>query len=180
MLFRSYVIAISEWLNGKQPIDNDRDKMPVFFSKLATLNKNNIIDGPYTSIYTDYNYFDTANELIDWEVNYHKKFFFESMDTKKIMEILGILRRGLACIINESMNGSSAVITDDMQYKMIDTDWIIRGINLYQFQWFNYFGFEEKAWYLITEEAKECYEAYFGTLGLSNAEADGQIRAVEL
>jgi hypothetical protein len=175
-----YVISISKWLNGKQPIDNDRGKMPVFFSRLATLNKNNISSGPFTSIFTDYRYFDTANELIDCEINYHKKFFFEGMDTKRITEVLEILKRGLACIINEDMNGSSAFITDDGQYKIIDTDWIIRGINLYQFQWLNYFGFEEKKWYLITEEAKECYEAYFGTLGLSNAEANEQIRAMEL
>ena len=177
----NYVIAISKWLNGKQPIDNDRDKMPAFFSKLATLNKNNIIGGPYTSIYTGYNYFDTANELIDWEADYHKKFFFESMDTKRITEVLENLKHGITCIINEDMNGANVIITDEGEYKVIDTDWIIRGINLYQFQWINYFGFdEEKAWYNIIEEAKECYEAYFGTLGISYAEANEQIRAMEL
>jgi hypothetical protein len=103
------------------------------------------------------------------------------MDTKKITEVLGILKRGLACIINEDMNGTNLIITDEGEYKVIDTDWIIRGINLYQFQWINYFGFdEEKAWYFTTEEAKGCYEAYFGTLGLSNAEANEQIMAIEL
>jgi len=176
----NYVIAISKWLNGKRPIDNDRDKMPVFFSKLATFNKNNIVSGPYTSMYTYYRYFDTADELIDWEINYHKKFFFESMETKRITEILEILKRGITCIINEDMNCGNLFVTDDKQYKIIDTEWIIRGINLYQFQWINYFGVEEKAWYMVTEEAKECYEAYFGTLGLSNAEANDQIRAIEL
>ena len=175
-----YTIAISQWLNGSQPLDFNRDKMPVFFSKLATLNKNNILNGPYSSIYSDYKYFYTVNELIDYEINNHKKYFFEKLDTKIIMEVLENLKRGISCIINEDMNGSSAFITDNKEYKIIDTDWIIRGINLYQFQWINYFGFNEKAWYLITEEAKDCYEAYFKTLGISNEEANEQIRAVEL
>jgi hypothetical protein len=176
----NYVIAISKWLNGKQPIDNDRDKMPVFFSRLATLNKNNIVGGPYTSMYTYGRYFYTANELIDWEINYHKKFFFESMDAKRISEVLGILKRGLACIINEDMNCGNLFITDVEDYKITDTEWIIKGINLYQFQHINYFGFDEKTWYNITDEAKGCYEAYFCTLGLSNAEANEQIKAMEL
>jgi len=175
-----YVIAISKWLNGKQPIDNNRDKMPVFFSRLATFNKNSIVSGPYTSMYAYNRYFDTADDLIDWEINYHKKFFFESMDIKRITEVLGILNHGLACIINEDMNCGNLFITDDEEYKIIDTEWIIKGINLYQFQHINYFGFDEKTWYNITDEAEECYEAYFCTLGLSNAEANEQIRAIEL
>jgi len=175
-----YVLTVSEWLNGKQPIDDNRDKLPLFFSKLATFNKNNIVGGPYTSMYTDYNYFDTADELIDWEINYHKNFFFENMDIKGITEILKTLKHGITCIINEDMNCGNLFITDEEKYKVIDTEWIIRGINLYQFQHINYFGFEEKTWYRITEEAKDCYEAYFGTLGLSNAKANEQIRAIEL
>jgi hypothetical protein len=175
-----YTIVVSQWLKGRQPLDFDRDKMPVFFSKLATLNKNNIVNGPYSSIYLDYKYFNTASELIDCEIKNHKKYFFENMDIKRIMEVLENLKHGIACIINEDMNGSSAFITENEEYKIIDTDWIIRGINLYQFQWINYFNFSEKAWYNITEEAKDCYEAYFSTLGISNEEANEQIRAVEL
>ncbi|MDR1803202.1 MAG: hypothetical protein LBQ94_06295 [Treponema sp.] len=176
----NYVIAISEWLNGKQPIDNDRDKMPVFFSKLATFNKNNIISGPYTSMYTDYNYFDTTNELVDWEINYHKNYFIENMDIKRVMNILVNLKNGFPCIINEDMNCGNLLITDDEEYKIIDTEWIIRGIDLYQFQHINYFGFDDKTWYNITDEAQKCYEAYFGTLGISSTEANEQIRAMEL
>jgi hypothetical protein len=176
----NFVIAISKWLEGKQPIDNNRDKMPVFFSKLAAFNKNNIVGGPYTSMYLYYNYFDNADELINWEINYHKKYFLENTDIKRIMEVLENLKHGITCIINEDINCGNLFITDDTQYKIIDTEWIIRGINLYQFQHINYFGFDEKTWYNITDEAKECYEAYFSTLGIGNAEANEQIRAIEL
>ena len=174
------IITISQWLNGKQPIDNNRDKLPLFFSKLAAFNKNNIIKGPYTSMYLDSNYFDSTDELVDWEINYHKKFFFDNIDTKRITEILENLKHGIACLINEDMNCGNLFITDDEKYKIIDTEWIIKGINLYQFQHINYFGFDEKTWYNITDEAQKCYEAYFGTLGISYAEANKQIRAMEL
>jgi hypothetical protein len=176
----NYILTISEWLEGEQPTDSNRDKLPLFFSKLAIFNKNNIIEGPYTSMYLDYNYFDNADELINWEINYHKKYFFENMDIKGIMEILDNLKHGITCLINEDMNCGNLFITNDGKYKIIDTEWIIRGINLYQFQHINYFGFDEKNWYNITDEAKECYEAYFGTLGINNAEANEQIRAIEL
>jgi len=176
----NYVIAISEWLNGKLPTDNNRDTLPLFFSRLAAFNKNNVVDGPYTSMYLDSKFFDSADELIDWEINYHRKYFFKKMDTKKITGILGNLKHGITCIINEDMNCGNLFITDDAQYKIIDTEWIIRGVNLYQFQHINYFGFDEKTWYNITDEAKDCYEAYFGTLRIGRAEANEQIRAIEL
>ena len=175
-----YVITVSRWLNGKQPTNDNRDKLPLFFSKLAAFNKNNIASGPYTSMYLDSNYFDSAEELIDWEINYHKEYFFEGMDIKRIMEILKNLKRGITYIVNEDMNCGNLFITEDEQYKIIDTEWIIRGINLYQFQHINYFGFDDKTWYNITDEAQKCYEAYFGTLGISSAEANEQIRAIEL
>jgi thiamine kinase-like enzyme len=176
----NYILTISEWLNGEQPTDNNRDKLPIFFSKLAALNKNNIVGGPYTSMYLDYNYFDNAGELIDREINYHKKYFFENMDIKGIIEILENLKHSITCIINEDMNCGNLLITDDGKYKIIDTEWIIRGINLYQFQHINYFGFDKRNWHNITDEAKECYDAYFETLGVNNVEANEQIRAIEL
>ena len=176
----NYILTISEWLNGEQPTDNNRDKLPIFFSKLAAFNKNNIVGGHYTSMYLDFNYFDNADELIDWEINYHKKYFFENMDIKRIIEILENLKHGITCIINEDMNCGNLFITDDGKYKIIDIEWIIRGINLYQFQHINYFGFDERNWHNIMDEAKECYEAYFETLGIKNTEANEQIRAIEL
>jgi hypothetical protein len=57
---------------------------------------------------------------------------------------------------------------------------MIRGINLYQFEKVDYFEFEEKTWYTITDEAKDCYAAYFDELGINNDEANEQIRAFEL
>lgn len=177
---QSCIIIISKWLKGLQPIDANKASLPLFFSKLAVLNKNNIINGPYTSMYLDFKYFDNANELIDWEINYHKKYISEKLDIKVIMETMENLKHGISCIINEDMNCGNMFITDDGEYKIIDTDWIIRGINLYQFQHFDYFGFNEKKWYMITDEAKECYRAYFETLEISNEEANEQIRAIEL
>ena len=174
------IIIISEWLEGKQPIDNNRNSLPIFFSKLATLNKNNMIKGPYTSMYLDYTYFDTINELIDWEINYHKKYFIENMDKKLVLDILENLKNGISCIINEDMNCGNLYITNDENYKIIDTEWIIKGSNLYQFQHFDYFALDRKKWYKITDEAEECYKAYFEALGISNKDANDQIRAIEL
>ncbi|MDR0497289.1 MAG: hypothetical protein LBH42_06725 [Treponema sp.] len=174
------VIIISEWLTGKQPIDDCRDELPEFFCKLAILNKNNIVGGPFTSMYLDGNYFNSANELIDWELNYHKKYFPESFDQKIILEVLGNLKCGMSCIINEDMNCGNLFITSDGKFKIVDTDWIIKGVNLYQFQHFDYFGFDGKKWYKITDEAAICYAAYFDTLGTGREGANEQIRAVEL
>ena len=56
----------------------------------------------------------------------------------------------------------------------------MRGLNLYQFEKIDYFCFEKKEWYNITDEAEECYRAYFNTLGIKDDEANEQIRAYEL
>ena len=175
-----FIITISDWIDGKQPIDNDRGKLPLFFSKLAILNKNNIIGGPYTSMYLDSGYFNSIEELVNREVNYHKKYLLNNKEIKTILEVMEILKNGIPCIINEDMNCGNLFITGSGELKIVDTEWIIRGINLYQFQHFDYFGFDGKKWYKIIDEAEECYRAYFETLGISNNEANDQIRAIEL
>jgi hypothetical protein len=174
-----YIIMVSDWINGKQPMDNNRDQIPVFFSKMAFLNKQNIVKGPYTSMYVDGNYFDSIHDLIDWEINYHRGFLHE-MPRMEIVEILKNLNYGLSCIIIEEINTGNLFLTDDGKYKFIDTEWMHKGLNLYQFDHINYFGFEEKTWYNITDEAEECYRAYFDTLKVKNENANEQIRAIEL
>jgi len=175
-----YVLLISEWLNGIQPIDSGRELLPTFFSKLATFNKNNVTKGPFTSMYTDGHCFNSINEMVDWEINCHKKHFSEKLDTDIILGAMGSLKEGMPCIINEDMNCGNFIFTNDGKYKIIDTEWIVKGNSLYQFQHFDYFGFSGKKWYNITEDAKDCYRAYFETLGISNGDANRQIRAIEL
>jgi hypothetical protein len=173
------LIMVSDWLDGIQPIDNNRKYLPLFFSKLAYLNKHNIGKGTFTSMYVDGNYFNTIDELIDYEINYHKNYFKDIFNLKYIVEILDTLKHGLATIILEDMNTGNLIITNDGQYKYIDAEWIINGLNLYQFEKIDYFGFEKK-WYNINEESKECYTAYFETLDIKIEEANEQIRAFEL
>jgi len=176
----NHIIMISEWLNGVQPIDNDRNLLPVFFEKLAYLNKQNIVNGPYTSMYADGNYFETTAELVDWEINYHKQYLQTFMETDEISKYLNNLKMGLSCIILEDVNTGNLLFTNNGKYKYIDTEWIMRGLNLYQFEKIDYFCFEKKEWYNITDEAEECYRAYFNTLGIKDDEANEQIRAYEL
>jgi len=177
----NHIIMVSEWLNGVQPINaNNRKLLPSFFEKLAFLNKQNIINGPYTSMYVDGKYFETICDLIDWEINYHKKYLQAFMETNEIIKYLKNLNLGLSCIILEDVNTGNLLLTNDGKYKYIDTEWIMKGLNLYQFEKIDYFGFEEKTWYNITDEAEECYRAYFNTLGIKDDEANEQIRAYEL
>ena len=174
------IILISEWLNGLQPIDSHREHLPKIFSLLAQFNKDNIVEGPFTSMYADGNYFDTIEELINWEINYHKNYLQDIIKTKEIIEVLNCLKYGIPCLILEDMNPGNLIITENGKYKFIDTEWIIKGLNLYQFEKINYFGFDERKWYNINEEAKDCYSAYFETLGIKAEEANDQIRAFEL
>ena len=173
-------LLVSEWLNGIQPIDIKRDTLPAFFAKLATFNKNNPTKGPFTSMYVDGHYFNSISEMIDWEINQHKEYFSEKMDVEVILCAMESLKKGIPCIINEDMNCGNFIVTNDGKCKIIDTEWIIKGNNLYQFQHFDYFGFSGKKWYNITKEAKDCYMAYFEALGTGYAEANEQIQAIEL
>ena len=140
----NYVLIISDWLNGFQPINKNRERLPRFFSLLAEFNKQNIAKKHFTSMYTYGNHFETIDDLINWEINYHKKYFQEINGNKEILEALNYLKNGLACIILEDMNTGNLFITDDGKYKYIAMDWIINGLNIYQFEKIDYFGFEGK------------------------------------
>ena len=176
----NHIIIISDWLNGFQPTIKNREYLPKFFQLLGVFNKQNIVKGPFTSMYVDYKYFDEIEDLINWEINYHKNYMQHIIEMKQIEKILEYLKKGFSCIISEDMNTGNLLITDDGKYKIIDIEWVIKGLNLYQFEKINYFGFENNEWYNITEEAKECYSIYFDALGIKNEEANDQIRAFEL
>jgi len=176
----SYILMVSEWLNGIQPIDKNREYLPKYFSMLANLNKQNIAKNSFTSMYVDGNIFDNINDLIDLEINYHKSYLQGLIETKEIIEILEIMKYGMSCIILEDMNTGNLIKTNDGKFKFLDTEWIINGLNLYQFEKIDYFGFEERQWYNINEEAKDSYIAYFEALGVKFNEANEQIRAFEL
>jgi hypothetical protein len=49
-----YYLLVSDHLDGVQPID--RDQIPSLFGRLARFNRNNIVGGPYTSMYADGRY----------------------------------------------------------------------------------------------------------------------------
>jgi serine/threonine protein kinase len=176
----NHIIMVSEWLNGVQPIDNNRNLLPSFFEKLAYLNKHNIVNGPFTSMYADGNYFETTDELIDWEINYNKQYLQTFIGMDEIIGYLKILKLRLSCIILEDINTGNLLLTNNGKYKYIDTEWIMRGLNLYQFEKIDYFRFDENEWYNITDEAEKCYKAYFNMLGIKDDEANEQIRAYEL
>ena len=175
-----FLIMAFDWIKGFQPIDNNRKYLPMFFAKLAKFNKGNIVKSYFTSMYVDGNYFNTIGELIEFEINSHRNYLIDIIDIKLIMEILSVLKQGMATVILEDMNTGNLFVTDKGEYKFIDTDWIINGLNLYQFEKIDYFGFDERQWYNVNEEAKECYIAYFETLGIKFSEANEQIRAFEL
>ncbi|MCL2411201.1 MAG: hypothetical protein FWC97_06105 [Treponema sp.] len=174
------IVIISNWLNGIQPIHNHKEYLPKFFELLAHFNKRNIAKGLSTSMYTYNKYFDKIDDLINWEIIHHKKYFQGIYKTNEIIKILGSLKNGFPCVILEDMNTGNLIVTDDGKYKYLDLDWIINGLNLYQFEKIDYFGFKEKKWYYINEKAKDCYTAYFETLGIKTEEANEQIRAFEL
>jgi len=106
-----------------KPIDNDRNLLLAFFEKLAYLNKQNIVNGPYTSMYADGNYFETTAELADWEINYHKQYLQTFMETDEISKYLNNLKMGLSCIILEDVNTGNLLLTNNREYKYIDTEW---------------------------------------------------------
>ena len=163
-----------------QPIDRDREQILSLFGRLAHFNRNNLVDGPYTSMHADGRYSQTISELVDSELEYHLQFFdLESMKSV-CLEALEPLKHGLGCIVNEDTNTGNMFIPNDGMPVFIDTEWLHRGLNLHQFDHLDFFGFEEPAWYRITEEASGCYEAYFSELTVSRDEANDQIRAFEI
>jgi len=190
-----YLIMVSDWLiNGKQSIENNREDLPKYFSFLARFNKQNPANSCFTSMYTSFiiemsekspynNHFDNIKDLLKYETDHHLKDLHNIIETKEIIEILKILENGLPCIILEDINAGNFIRTNDGKYKFLDVEYMYNGLNLYQFDKILYFNFkkEDIDKILIKEkEAKECYTAYFDTLGIKHDEANEQIRAIEL
>jgi hypothetical protein len=89
-----FLIMVSNWLNGIQPIDDDNRKiLPYFFSKLAQLNKSNIVKGHFTSMYADGNYFDTLRIKIN-----------EANEQIRAFELLQVLRKNTYLKFNGKNN----------------------------------------------------------------------------
>lgn len=173
-------ILVSPWLEGRQPIDGGREALPRFFALLARFNRDNPSAGPYTSMYLNGRRYAAIAELVDAEVETCLAAIDDGFPGAEAREALGALKSGLACLVNEDVNTGNMFFARGGKPVFIDTEWLHSGLNLHQFDHLNLLGFDEEAWYNITEEARDCYVAYFEALGLPRRLADEQIRAREL
>lgn len=173
-------ILVSQWIDGIQPHNGRRDTLPEFFEKLARFNAANQVSGPYTSMYADGRHSDSIATLVDSELDYHRRYLGDVSLGNEITEALQPLKRGLACVVHEDMNTGNMILAGDGRHVFIDLEWVHKGLNLHQFDHMNFFGFREPDWHNITDEAAECYRAYFSALPMSSQEANDQIRAYEL
>jgi len=173
-------ILVSPWLEGSQPINSDREVLPRFFALLARFNCDNPSAGPFTSMYLDGRRYATIAELVDGEVEACLEAADGDFPRSEAREALCALKDGLGCLVDEDVNTGNMFVTADRRPVFIDTEWLHSGLNLHQFDHLNLLGFDAKAWYNITEEARDCYAAYFEALGLPLRLANEQIRAREL
>jgi len=173
-------ILVSPWLEGGQPIDSGREALPRFFGLLARFNRENLCGGPYTTMYADGRRFDVIGELVDWETDELLAAAGEDFPAREAREVLGGLKRGMGCLVNEDVNTGNMFLTESGRPLFIDTEWFHRGLDLHQFEHLNLLGFNERHWYNITDEARDCYAAYFEALGTRPGEANEEIRAWEM
>ncbi|MBN1499107.1 MAG: hypothetical protein JW982_03050 [Spirochaetes bacterium] len=173
-------ILVSDWIDGKNLHPDFRNKLPLLFAELAKFNHKNIISGPFTSMYADGAYSDSADELVDRELNYHLTFWVDDKFRKVISEKVQFLKTGLPCLINEDLNLGNMKIMQDNRIVFIDTEWLQRNINLYQFDHVDYFCFDKPEWYSISGEAGDSYTSYFKELPVSVNDANRQIQAFEI
>ncbi|MGF7108033.1 hypothetical protein [Treponema pedis] len=174
------VILISEWLKGSQPITENRDKIKLFFKSLAEFNKKNKSDAPYTSMYLDGKTFLNIEEMIKTEASQYFQFYKGKHSLKKLKTCLLGLSAGFGTVIMEDFNTGNMFIKEDGSLCLIDTEYLIRGLNTYQFEHINLFKLETPVWSNITEEAAESLKVYFDALNISGSNAEIQIRGYYL
>lgn len=154
-------ICISKWIHGVQPIDTNRDKIKIFYSMLATFNKNNLSNGPYTSMYLDGKQFLSIEELVITEFNGYISGYNGKHNKLIIQNSVKNICLGFGCLILEDMNTGNMIIDQNENYHFIDTEYLTAGINLYQFDHINLFNLDELKWYNISNEKDDVLKEYF-------------------
>ena len=157
-------ICISKWIHGVQPIDTNRDKIQKFYSMLAKFNKNNLSNGPYTSMYLDGRKFFSIEELVITEFNECIAGYNGKHSKLNIQNSVKNICLGFGCLILEDMNTGNMIIDQNGSYHFIDTEYLTAGINLYQFDHVNLFNLDEIKWYNVTNEKDDVLNEYFKIL----------------
>ncbi|UTC74204.1 hypothetical protein E4O03_08090 [Treponema sp. OMZ 792] len=173
----NYYIFISEWLKGIQPIKTDRHLIKEFFKKLAYLNLKNKSSSSFSSMYLDGKTYPSIEDMINAEALPYLEIYNGKHDKKIIKKNIENLNSSLGCIILEDMNTGNMFKTEKGDLKIIDSEHITSGLNLYQFEHINILGLNKKEWYNITDEAKEVLNAYFSEIGENKNKAFLQIKA---
>jgi len=174
------ILLISEWIEGNQPIEKNREDIKHFFKNLGRFNKTNICDGPYTSMYLDGIQFSTIDEMVETELNQHLVYYKGKHSIKDIRRSVLGLCAGIGAIINEDMNTGNMIIDNEGNYKILDTEYLLRGLNLYQLDHVNFLRTEKSSWSNITNEAKESLYLYFKELGTNSFDITNQLQAYYL
>jgi hypothetical protein len=174
------LVLVTKWVAGSQPCEENRDRIPDFFRRLAGLHKNNICSGPVTSMYADGRSFDAVEEMIDAEMDYHHGFYELSFSWDTCLQIVDSCKRGLTCAVHEDIHPGNMFLPCNGDLLLIDCEWLHRGLNLHQFQHIDFFGRGKPAFYKIRKEAAESYRAYFKEIEVNEKEANDQIRGFEM
>ena len=96
-------------------MDAGREALPLFFGLLGRFNLENRCDGPYTTMYADGRQFGDIGELVDWETGQLLSAIDDGFPAREAREVLGGLKLGMGCLVNEDVNTGNMFITEDRQ-----------------------------------------------------------------
>jgi aminoglycoside phosphotransferase (APT) family kinase protein len=175
-----YWFFVTRWIDGIQPTESHRSRIKDFFPLLAKLHLANRCTGPVTSMYADGAHFGSCEEMIDAEVSYHLGFFDLDDLREACVRAIDRCKDGLSCAVHEDVHPGNMMVACNGPLKLIDCEWVHRGLNLHQFLHMDYFAWQPPQRFRIQAEARECYRAYFDALGIGASEANEQIRGSEM
>jgi hypothetical protein len=171
---------LSPWIDGTQPVGDERAGLPDFFRQLGRFNRRNTVGEGITSMYLDGKTFPSVADLAMRELSDCLGTYRGRHGRDGLRERAGSLAEGLGSLICEDINTGNLVREVDGAWRIIDTEFLGRGINLYQFDHFDFWDRSEAPWYQFSAGAADCLAAYFGGAGIAAEAARSQIEAFAL
>lgn len=175
-----YLFFMREWYQESATLDEKKKLMPSLFERLAVFHRANPGRPPFFSKYSDGKIFDSIADLVAWEVDYHMTFFDATALTEGIYHDVLYLKNSAPVIIHEDVHPANMISLPDGSTKLIDTEWMHSGVNLYEFEYIKLFDSYESDPWDIDRYGLECYRHYFKAFGLDKEKAENFFRAFEL
>ncbi|QQO10049.2 hypothetical protein [Breznakiella homolactica] len=167
--------VLEKYVEGDTDPETIRAIMPGIFYKIGVFHRENKAEGRVWSMYSDGRKFDSIEDMVRYEFSYHESYWEDTKTLDPCLSAVMNLTKGFRTVLHGDLHLGNVILRDSGPV-LIDTEWSALSLNMFEFEHVDFFGISRDYSEKVTDNALDCYRAYFYALGINEKISNELIR----